>query len=202
MSYVLGFFAADGCMIKNNRGAHFIEFHITDKDLLEKIKIAMKSNHKISVRKRGDWKVSYRLQIGSKEMFKDLVSQGMIPRKTLDLKLPKVPNEVLCDFVRGYFDGDGNVFVIKRKDRKTGRLTIQTHFTCGNREFLKNLQERLKLVAGLRGGSLYSKENASRLKFSIYDSIKLYNFMYGKESDLFLSRKKEKFLRYINSLGP
>ena len=49
MAYVLGFFAADGCMIKNKRGAHFIEFHITDKNLLFAIRAAMRSNHKIAV---------------------------------------------------------------------------------------------------------------------------------------------------------
>ena len=37
MAYVLGFFAADGTMIANNRGAHFIEFHSTDKQLLKQV---------------------------------------------------------------------------------------------------------------------------------------------------------------------
>jgi hypothetical protein len=32
MAYILGFFAADGTMIKNRRGAHFIELEITDFD--------------------------------------------------------------------------------------------------------------------------------------------------------------------------
>jgi hypothetical protein len=30
MAYVLGFFTADGNMLKNKRGAHFIEFNTTD----------------------------------------------------------------------------------------------------------------------------------------------------------------------------
>ena len=33
MAYVLGYFAADGCMIKNKRGAHYIEFTSIDKRL-------------------------------------------------------------------------------------------------------------------------------------------------------------------------
>ncbi len=52
MAYVLGFFAADGTMIKNKRGAHFIEFDITDKEILLKIRKTLGSNHKISVRDR------------------------------------------------------------------------------------------------------------------------------------------------------
>ena len=50
MAYVLGFFAADGNMIKNKRGAHFIEFQITDKNLLEKIRELLGSNQKIAIR--------------------------------------------------------------------------------------------------------------------------------------------------------
>lgn len=34
MAYVLGFFAADGNMIRTKRGGHFISFHITDKIVL------------------------------------------------------------------------------------------------------------------------------------------------------------------------
>ena len=72
MAYVLGFFTADGNMIKNKRGAHFIEFEITDKDLLHAIRGLLESNHKITERKRRDsWKKAYRLQIGSKVIFND-----------------------------------------------------------------------------------------------------------------------------------
>jgi len=52
MAYILGFFTADGTMIKNRRGAHFIEFQITDRNLLRKIKRSFGSNHKITARKR------------------------------------------------------------------------------------------------------------------------------------------------------
>ena len=52
IAYVLGFFAADGNMTKNKRGAHFIEFQITDQDLLIKIKKLLGSNHKIGIRKK------------------------------------------------------------------------------------------------------------------------------------------------------
>jgi len=38
MAYVLGFFAADGNMLKNRRGAHFMEFTSTDKDIIVKIR--------------------------------------------------------------------------------------------------------------------------------------------------------------------
>ena len=49
MAYVLGFFAADGNMIKNRRGAHFIAFYSNDKKLLIKIKVLLKASQKISL---------------------------------------------------------------------------------------------------------------------------------------------------------
>ena len=54
MAYVLGFFAADGNMIINKRGAHFIEFQINDLELLKNIRRALNSDHKITSRRRID----------------------------------------------------------------------------------------------------------------------------------------------------
>ncbi len=198
MAYVLGFFAADGCMIKNNRGAHFIEFHITDKDLLVKIKKLLNSDNKISTRERNfKWKTGYRLQIGSKAMFKDLLSAGMTPRKSNIIKLPAVPKKYFNHFVRGYFDGDGNVFLNRRTDRANRNFILQSGFTSGSEKFLKGLHINLKKFARIRGGTLCYTSGAHRLSFSIEDSIRLYKFMYNTKNGLFLLRKKKIFEKYI-----
>ena len=202
MAYVLGFFAADGCMIKNNRGAHFIEFHITDKDILEKIKDLLGSNHKIATRDRHNpnWKIGYRLQIGSKEIFNDLKNLGMMPRKSNIIRMPSVPNEYLNHFVRGYFDGDGHVSAseYQKKDRKNKSKLIITGFTSGSRKFLEDLRILLKHNADTHGGTLYYTQGY-RLCFSIHDSLRLYNFMYKNGKDLFLERKKSIFEHYFDN---
>ena len=200
MAYVLGFFAADGCMLKNNRGAHFIEFHITDKDILVKIKKLLESDNKISIRKRNTrWKITYRLQIGSKEMFKDLLFLGMTLHKSKTIKLPLVPDKYFSHFVRGYFDGDGNVYIHKRKDRK-GKWSLLSGFTCGSKVFLEKLFSKLRKIADIKGGTLYCKKSSCHcLYFSTQDSGGLYRFMYNKSSDLFLSRKKEIFEKFIKT---
>lgn len=200
MAYILGFFAADGCMIKNNRGAHFIEFHITDKDILEKIRTALKSSHKISKRERNfKWKPVYRLQIGSKKMFEDLTLLGISPAKSKTLKLPLIPDEYLKDFVRGYFDGDGNVYAnkYKRKGRNKLSITLLSGFTCGSKDFLKSLHEKLAGAANLSGGTLFNRDGYYRLYYSVNDSCKLYKFMYNTESNLFLPRKKNIFEKFF-----
>ena len=207
MAYVLGFFTADGSMIKNKRGAHFIEFQITDKSLLEKIRELFGSAHKISVRKNGpaEWKTIYRLQIGSKKMFGDLLTIGLAPRKTQRIKLPNVPKEYFSHFVRGYFDGDGNVTVCtyKRKTRNNKPVTIlQSGFISGCKKFLEELKKRLLNLQVVKGGTLYYSSNGWRLFFSINDSKKLYRYMYnGDENNnrLFLNRKKIIFEKYMGT---
>src|SRR5690242_19170350 len=107
MAYVLGFFAADGNMIKNKRGGHFIGFYSNDEELLVSIRSALGSNHKIGVLNRlPPEHVAYQLQIGSKQFFSDLIGLGMTERKSLTLMLPQVPHNLFPHFVRGYFDGD------------------------------------------------------------------------------------------------
>lgn len=200
MAYVLGFFAADGCMIRNNRGAHFIEFHVADKDILEKIKNLFNSDNKISTRKtRIGLKTAYRLQLGSKEMFNDLLALGFVSRKSTVIEMPLIPEKYFKDFVRGYFDGDGNVYAneYQRKGRKYKSTTLLSGFTCGSRIFLKKLHEKLKKIALIKGGTLYEIDGYYRLYFSVKDSCKLYHFIYNTKDDLFLYRKRVVFEEYF-----
>jgi intein-encoded DNA endonuclease-like protein len=198
MAYVLGFFAADGCMMKNRRGTHFIEFQITDKDILVKIQKLLGSDHKIAERNlKINWKTAYRLQIGSKIIFSDLLNLGLTPRKSKTIKLPNIPDKYFRHFARGYFDGDGNVHAQKRRDRRSGRMIIQTHFTCGSQKFLMQFQEKLETLALAKGGNVGYYSGAYRLIFSIRDSMKLYMFMYRGAKNLFLARKKNVFENFI-----
>jgi hypothetical protein len=205
MAYILGFFCADGSMIRNKRGAHFIGFQIIDKDLLFDIRKTLNSNHKISVKKRRNTnqKTIYQLQIGSKEIYKDLMGLGLENRKSKRLSLPKIPVKYFSDFIRGYFDGDGNVIVCKykRKARKNRINTIlQSGFISGSRGFLEEIKNKLLELRIVKGGTLYYSSNAWRLYFSISDSKKLYFYIYNKQSiknRLFLKRKKIIFENFM-----
>jgi len=77
MAYVLGFLYADGCIIDARKSSRscYIKFSNNDKELLDQIRWAMKSSHKIYSRKP-HWhkfgeieylcKRSYSLEVGSK----------------------------------------------------------------------------------------------------------------------------------------
>ncbi|OGG41136.1 hypothetical protein A2118_03630 [Candidatus Kaiserbacteria bacterium GWA2_50_9] len=203
MAYVLGFFAADGYMTLNKRGAHFWNIQITDRDIVEGIKEAIQSEHKINIRiRKGNEKTMYRLQIGSKEMCNDLLKLGFTPNKTKSLAIPHVPKKYFPHFVRGYFDGDGNVWVgYVHKERKTKLRTIRTVFTSCSFSFLHALREQLEQFDIHKGVLSKGKGNYYRLTYSVNNSLKLSDFMYNHEvpipQGLSLERKRKRFREFI-----
>ena len=202
MAYILGFFAADGYITHNKRGAYFWCIQITDKDILEKIKIAIKAEHKISSRipKRKTEKILYRLQIGSKEMCNDLYNLGFSEKKTKSLCLPNIPRKYLHDFIRGYFDGDGNIWQGEvHKESKTRHKVLQLAFTSGSHAFVNQLKSTLNCVLKTNGCHVVSGDKSySRLQFSTKDALKIYDFMYNSciEDSMFLRRKKRIFDKF------
>ena len=206
MAYVLGYFAADGSMLKNSRGAHFIEFTSTDKILLDNLQKVTSSNHKISMRNKRNnkWKTQYRLQLGSKEWFADLQLLGFTQKKSCSLEFPKVSKDLLGHFIRGYFDGDGCVHFKEywSKQRKRNIWVFTTLFTSGSARFLQSLHSIL-LRLGVKGGRIGTKERGHELVFSRHDSLALYRLMYhtAQVSYLYLPRKREKLERAIQVLG-
>lgn len=198
MAYVLGFIYADGNIVHTKRNTWFLSIQITDKAILEQIKLAMGSFHKISnkKRKRGH-KQLYRLQIGSKAICEDLISLGLTERKSKTILFPDIPYKYLPDFLRGYFDGDGGVWVgLKNKKTRCSHHILSTYFTSGSRIFLEELRVVLRKM-GIQGGSLVKKERGFDLKYSVKDSLNLYKIMYNGRGQMFLKRKKEKFENYI-----
>lgn len=194
MAYILGFFAADGNMQKTKRGTHFIAFYSADRDILESIQRVMASAHKLSERKSRSGAV-YRFQIGSYEMYQDLRHLGFSDGKARQLGLPRIPQRYFSHFVRGYFDGDGNVWIgTINKNRKIPSRVLQAAFTSGSRKFLSALWLGLR-KNGLMGGALYTsqKKNFSRLSFSTKDALKLAKIMYNGQPKLYLERKKLRF---------
>lgn len=202
MAYILGFFAADGYITVNRRGGQFWCLDIGDKKLIRQIKKTIGSDHKISVRKSKDRaNPTYRLQIGGIEMCDDLRRLGFKERKTKSLAVPNVPEKYFCDFVRGYFDGDGNVWVgAMNKERKTPHFTIQIVFTSCSKIFLELLRKNLE-YNGVDNGRLNKvRGNCYRLVYSVFGSLNLYKFMYNSQcvrNKLFLNRKKIIFEKFI-----
>ena len=194
MAYVLGFFVADGNIIKTKRNTHYISFCSVDYEILQNIKNSLESTHLLSERKGENGHV-FRLQIGSKIMYDDLVALGFVDCKSNRMLMPKIPVQFANDFIRGYFDGDGNVWTgLLNKKRNKPTHVIQVVFTSGSLNFLNGLLILIRKL-GVKNGSIFTSKtkNFSRLQFSTKDALKLAEIMYNGQSKLFLQRKKLRF---------
>jgi len=202
MAYILGFLYADGSIVETKRGTHFVALYIADEDILLAMRVCFGSDHKISKRSAATGSV-YRIQIGSSEWFDDLGRLGLLPNKTKRMLVPVVPKKFFGDFIRGYFDGDGNVWSgFIHKDRRNPTLVLQVSFTSGSKDFLCSLRTDLQ-KHGVVGGGIYEpkKGNFARLIFSSTDALIIQKIMYNAEHKLFLKRKKAVFDKFIHNCG-
>ena len=196
MAYILGFIVADGCIIKRKGGTESYIFNITskDKDILEKIRKILGSNHKIGI-KYNSLKIPYnQIQICNLEICRDLMKLGIHPRKTYNLGPIGTPEKYFPDFVRGFFDGDGSVYMQK----VNGTLQIKSSFVAASSAFLKDFNKKLCKSLGITEKSVHQTQNVNRLIqhsvcFYIDDSEKLVKLMYGNNPTLYLERKKKIF---------
>jgi len=188
MAYILGFLMADG-YLANVCGKYDIGIGINkkDRDILVQIKNIIGKNLKIRKRPKN----IVELRFGCKKMFNDLLKLGMIPRKSLRLEFPKVPNEYLQDFIRGYFDGDG--FVIIPKDN-----CLRVGFT-GYKNFIKSLKEIIETLMQYKIGFyiLNDKRNNHKLvatsEIHGTKALKFLDWLY-KKANLKMNRKYQKYL--------
>lgn len=193
MAYTLGFIAADGSVQEStkNKGP-VLRIASKDKEHLETIRNLLGSTHLIreESNKNGSWSV---LAIYSKEIVDDLVSLGIYPNKSLTFRIPNIPDEYMRHFVRGYFDGDGSIYVRTRKDCIIPGL--ETDIATGSIEFSNELASFLNdKLAGENYRFVQRQNNAGVgvIRGSNQASEALYYYMYGKGGPC-LRRKYEKF---------
>lgn len=199
-AYWIGFILADGSVHKREyqRGTYTnilrVELKISDKYLLDELAKDLKSDRTVKEykvdEKRGDFKAKHNgyITFSSKKVGDDLSKYGIIPNKTLKLKeLPDIKEELMPHFIRGYFDGDGSVYINSKSQ------ALRTSF-YGTHDFVENIHLFLKKKLNLRDKSIIDQKEAkvSFVSYSKEESEKIYHYMY-KDSTIFLKRKKEIF---------
>lgn len=173
MAYILGLWLAKGFAYGDK--IFDITLHKKDKFILKRI--AEKLNFEGSILDPVDRQVC-RINFCSKVIYKDIIN---LKEKSFST----IPEEFLPDLIRGYFDGNGDVIRLKRR-------RINAIFFCYNKKILINLLKVLKEKAGIQKGSFDEKSNF--LKFGKRDTILLGNYIYKNDPELFLLRKKQKFI--------
>lgn len=204
MSYLLGYIIADGCItISKNRKKNPFTLNITsvDKKHLYKLRHILKSKHKIGKKINGENGIGFQLQIRNLTLAEDLISLGIFPRKTYNLKSIDVPQKYFADFTRGFFDGDGTVFIYTVNGSpqiKAGFISSSLSFiTSFNKQLCQNLNIPTKTVHK-NIDKRKTRINTYSIYFYIDDCKKLFQFMYKNNPSIFLSRKYQKFLKWKN----
>lgn len=185
-------------------GAHTILRSLQhDKQLIRLVKRIMSTSNKIEVyQSKGNTKLRYTIQIGSKKLYEKLLKLGFTPNKSLTLVFPNIPDNVLRHFLRGYFDGDGSTSLAfyKRKNRNSLQKVFNIRLRCGSKIFIEILQKKIASLAGVNG-RLYFHSRAYELVYNNKGVVKLYRFMYPASDLPSLKRKKEILEKGIRSYG-
>ncbi len=185
MAYILGFITADG-YINESKNTLAIQLSSKDKSLLGYIKKTIKSSNKINVYERNNCKDGIKrtrccFSITSKSIISDLKALGLQQKKTGFEQWANPPENYICDYIRGYFDGDGSIYKRKAKNGKGFNIEI----ACANRMFLEKIQETLKC------GKIYKKSSIYYYMITNMEGILIFkNFIYN--GNYSLSRKFNK----------
>ena len=180
-AYWLGFLYADGNLSKSKNFIS-LELSIKDKKHLEKFRLFIGKELPL----RND---SYRCRcvFQDKLMYEDLIKLGCVPNKSLILTYPfytQVPKNLMKHFIRGYFDGDGSVYI------SNNNIHISV---IGTDNFLNSMVQEINLPKR----KLYknSKNNNSNCYFFSYSGTnakKFLDYLYT-DSKIYLERKYTKF---------
>lgn len=199
MSYVLGFVAADGNICHSGR-AHSLHIACDDVDVIQKIKTVMEYSGPVHKKFRLNGKISYSLRICDQIIFHDLNALGITERKSLTLS-PSVNGKFMADFLRGFLDGDGTVYV--RNTKYPSRLAVI--FYTASLPMAKFLSTNLKKLLGkLSKSSIqyrFTKQNMPyyAVSFGHKASLKIYSIFYTN-TRLYMERKFQKFLQGMQTI--
>lgn len=202
-AYVLGLIYADGCNFPP-KCTSFISLQESDKEILEKIKIEIGSTQPIKIidqSSRNDNNYSYNnmctLNMYSKHICESLERLGVVRNKSLVLDFPTIDNHLIPHFVRGYFDGDGSLYMYEKKN---GGKHITITYTS-TEKFCNKLKDIIKNELGINCGVYDASCHNGITKVAsitgVEHPLKVLNWMY-KDADLYLQRKYDRYIEYLN----
>lgn len=203
MAYVLGYFYADGSLEDASylRGK-YIRVTSVEKYSILRIKRWLNSQHTV-VKLKSTWpngKPRYLLRIGDHHLYHALTRWGLYPNKSLTIKFPDIPKKYLGDFLRGYLDGDGCVYLYlsRGKHKRVIVKKLSVIFTSGSRGFLKRLSKILRPHIEMKKEKVYKGQRAFQLRLGTKDSINLFKLLYGGAvPGDFFRRKFNVFAQYF-----
>ena len=201
-AYWLGFLYADGNHFRKNppQSCYKISLGLSLKDIDHVKKFCKDMNideNRISIHPPG---ISFiksrqivnsgqaRIQFSNRSLSNRCLKIGLVPKKSLVLNFPSeniIPNESLCHFVRGYFDGDGCLTKVYNNHATRYRVII-----VSSRDFCSGLCERVNKLLNIRM-KMWDKKNTNVNKTCISGNrqVKMFMDWVYNNATVYLKRK-------------
>lgn len=207
-AWVLGWIASDGNIATELGGWHIVS---KDVDILDTIAGVVGYSGVATNKSSGDAK---QLMVHSKEMVGDLLDLGLSVAKSLTLQYPLIPPDLDPYFIRGYFEGDGWIY-LQKSHGCTNLLKGQVGLVTGSKAFAESLAEildwhgmvpRLKVRAAgevtFPSGITSMRAETYIIRLTGYSVARFYKFIYGDcVGNLCMPRKYRKFKAWFDNYG-
>lgn len=193
-AYWLGFIMADGCIHVPSRGSPrlIIGLHKKDIDHLYRLKRSLQSSHKIQMRSDG----AVVLTITSRKICEDLMSYGVVPRKSGREVFPAIIHEKLAHhFFRGYIDGDGSWSYRKHKRARNGRALSLS--ICGGPHVIENFSSWAQSITGRSSPKIRPSGLSSTIQYGGNILVPKLAMAIYQNAEIFLPRKLKTIERAI-----
>lgn len=198
-AYWLGFIYADGSIdITGQRHSVVLELQERDKSHLVKFQEFLQTKNKNIYTSKRDGCCT--VSVGNVKLVQDLIKLGATPNKTFSLSFPYFIDVGLQHhFMRGFFDGDGSVYI--KKNKGTPQLTFGV--VGASEDFIRDYENILINNTGINRTKPEIKKSITNgtniLTFKHHGNIqckKIYDFLY-KDATVYLERKKDIFEKLI-----
>lgn len=193
-AYIMGLIMSDGWVTSNRQIG--IRLNIKDKNVLYKIASYFSEN--INLKKSGNFCL---FKISSCEAFYNFKKYGITTNKTYDnLRIPEMNEELIRHFIRGYFDGDGTIyidrnFLIYNICSINEEFLIQIQNVLSNNGIYSSINKEVRKGKKMFVVDHYCQDCKNMYRLFIRrksELIKFHEFMYDK-STIFMERKYNKY---------
>lgn len=191
--YILGYIFADGSIDVLNPKSKGVSLQCVYKDrkLIDDIAREIGLAEQVKTRIRDGQPYRRVLRFYGNAVVELMAEYGILPRKTwINYPLPAIPDEKMCHFLRGVFDGDGWVSFSKG------------HFSAGflgPELFVTDIRDFLTERLGLPRMKVQSRPGHYAVAYANRDALRrLYDFLYPSGDYIYLERKRTLLAEIIN----